>query len=71
MIKKVTQKRKGIHLKERCGTSSTTAQHHRESLAGLDNVASEGSDAFDELISISKSMKNEELKSLMEDLMAG
>ena len=40
-------------------------------LAGLDNVASQGSDAFDELISICKSMKNEELESLMKDLMAG
>ena len=43
----------------------------RKSLAGLDNVAYEGSDAFDELISICKSVKNEELESLMKDLMAG
>ena len=39
----------------------------RKSLAGLDNVAYEGSDAFDELISICKSVKNEELESLMKD----
>ena len=43
----------------------------RENLAGLDNVASEGSDAFDELISICKSVKNEELQSLMKGLVAG
>ena len=43
----------------------------RQRLAGLDNVASEGSDVFDELISICKSVKNEELESLMKDLMAG
>ena len=34
-------------------------------------MASEGSDAYDELISISKSVENEELESLMKDLMAG
>ena len=33
-------------------------------------MASEGSDGFDELISICKSVKNEELESLMKDLMA-
>ena len=43
----------------------------RKSLADLDNVASEGTDAFDELISICKSLKNEESENLMKDLMAG
>ena len=39
----------------------------RKSLPGLDNMASEGSDVFDELISICKSVKNEELESLAKD----
>ena len=39
----------------------------RKKLAGLDNVASEGSHAFDKLISV----KNEELESLAKDLMGG
>ena len=43
----------------------------RKNLDGLDNVAFEGSDAFDEPISICKSVKNEELESQMKDLMAG
>ena len=43
----------------------------RKKLAGLDNVASEGSDAFDKLISVCKSVKNEELESLAKDLMGG
>ena len=43
----------------------------RKSFASLDNVASEVSDGFDELISICKSLKNQELESLMKDLVAG
>ena len=42
----------------------------KKSSAGLDNMASEGSDAFDDLISIWKSVKNEKLEKLIE-LMAG
>ena len=50
MIKNFTGKRKAGHLKELCGASSTIAQHHREkSLAGLDNVGIDNTDAFDEL----------------------
>ena len=43
----------------------------RKSFAILDIVTSEGSDDFDELISICKSVKNEELKILMKDLIVG
>ena len=43
----------------------------KKRLAGLENAASEGSDAFDDLISICKSVKNEKLENLMKELMAG
>ena len=67
------------YMKEKGHPSERTLQNilnkcpasQRKSLAGLDSVASEGSDAFDELISVCKSVKNEELESLMKDLMAG
>ena len=48
--KELYRKEKGWPSKELCGASSTIAQHHREkSLAGLDNVGIDNTDAFDEL----------------------